>query len=227
MTPSIIFISNNDSSNDTAFCSQPTTTTVLPTSTRRTTTISFSPVVVVAHGGLHRFDYTSQEIESAWYSRVELRTMKRDNKNAGLLLNNSSSATLRGLESKTQRGAQQKRQNKKRAREAVFLEQKRQREEGDCDEEGLADLCYEATEHCQATAHMLGLRDEYEVKAMMFLQQEETFQQKVEADDNDDESVLKEEKSSTSIDPAGYCYRPIILRVLYEPKRKLVSSSAA
>jgi hypothetical protein len=239
MTPSILRSSNN-SSNDTAFCSQSTTTTtttttVLPTISRttttisRTTTISFSPVVGVDLGVLHRFDYTKQELKSSWYSRAELRTMKRHNKSSVLLKNNrivvvddKDSDCLRGLESKTQRGTQQKRQNKLRVREAVFLEQKRQRGEGIWDMEGMADLCYDATEHCQATAHMLGLRDEYEVKEMMLFQQEETSQ-KAEADD--DESVLKEEKYST-IDPAEYCYKPIVLR-LYEPEPKLVSSSAA
>jgi hypothetical protein len=236
MTPSSI-LSSSETMNDTA-CSPRTTKRRTPA----TTGVSFSPVVVACHI-LHRFDYTSQEIKSCWYSPVDIRTMKKDNKQLILLLSSSDiiGDCLRGLEGKTHRGAQQKRQNKLRVREAVIYEQRRQQQiiimnggRGVRDPEAIADACYDATEHCQAMAYMLGLRDEFEVKAMFMLfpqqqqqqqqqQQEETSSQEV-AEEVEVENVRKEENNSSTIimDPAGYCYKPRA----YERSPFLVSTVA-
>jgi hypothetical protein len=173
---------------------------------RQRRTLSFSSTVDV-HEVLHVREFSLDEIRSSWYSNKEIKAMKKRNKRIAAQSekeNDANDYCLRGLETKTVRGSSQKRQRKSTAREAVFLEQRRQQEQGVEDPEAIAEAYYDCTDYCQATAHMMGLRD-----ALM-------------APNNNNN---KEEDERLS---GGYScrHRPIILQVRRENQRQ-VSSSAA
>jgi hypothetical protein len=130
--------------------------------------VSFGSIATV-HDVLHRVDYTLEEVNSAWYDRVELRMMKEATKIEARLLDkglikDDENVTIRGLEGRTRFGAQRKRTNKINAYIAVFMEMEAQFELGICDGEAIADVYYENSEKCQAEAHMLGARDALDVQ---------------------------------------------------------------
>jgi hypothetical protein len=178
---------------------------VSPTSTRRT--ISFSPDVTI-HEILHLFNYSPEEIKSTWNSRTEILAFKKENKtavqNMALLGDDDDDdGCFRGLEGKTPLGVMRKRQNKAHGRWAVLWEQKQQRETGFWDPEAIADAYYDCTEHCQASAQMLGFRDEQDAK----------------------EAALMANKENSSGGP-GYSYNRIILKIDENLSQVLLSSAA-
>ena len=141
--------------------------------------VSFFPRVFVL-GTLHRRDYTAAELRRTWYTMHELKTMKRScRKLARDLSNPTSNASnntnngtdengdcLRGLEGRTTTGLLRRRVIKSNAREAVFREQRRQREFGILYSGQIADAYFDFTEFPQVTAHMVGLHDQKEAKAL-------------------------------------------------------------
>jgi hypothetical protein len=177
---------------------------VSPTSTRRT--ISFSPDVAI-HDVLHLNNYSTEEIESTWNSRREISAFKKENKNIAQNLvlpgDGDDDYCFRGLEGKTPRGALRKRQNRVNARSAVLWEQNRQTETGIRDPEAIADAYYDCTDHCQASAQMLGFRDEQDAK----------------------EATVMVNKEKPSGGP-GYSYNRIILEIDEKLSRVLLSSAA-
>jgi hypothetical protein len=175
---------------------------VSPTSTRRT--ISFSPDAAT-HEVLHLYNYSPEEIKSTWNSRSEILAFKKEIKNIvqNLDLPGDDDCCFRGLEGKTPRGALRKRQNRVDARSTVLSEQKRQRETGIWDPEAIADAYYDCTDHCQASAQMLGFRDEQDAK----------------------EATIMVNKENSSGGP-GYSYNRIILKVDEELSPVLLSSAA-
>jgi hypothetical protein len=174
---------------------------------RQRRTLSFSSTVDV-HEVLHVGDFSLDEIRSSWYSHKEIKVMKKRSKRIATQSekeNDENDYCLRGLETKTVRGSSQKRQRKSTARKAVFLEQRRQQEQGLENPEAIAEAYYDCTDYCQATAHMMGLRD-----ALM-------------APNNNTNNKEEDERLSGRY-PCRH--RPIILQVRRENLRQ-VSSSAA
>mmetsp|Transcript_2860 Transcript_2860/g.4553 ORF Transcript_2860/g.4553 Transcript_2860/m.4553 type:complete len:207 (+) Transcript_2860:368-988(+) len=113
---------------------------------------------------LNRHDYTDQELRATWYSRTELRRIKEQVRDEAKLLEagiltESVDVSTRGLESKTREGLRRKRENRMNANSAIFFELEGQEENGVVDDEAIADVYYAYSEHCQVTAHMLGMRD--------------------------------------------------------------------
>jgi hypothetical protein len=139
---------------------------VSPKSSKRS--ISFSSEVFVIDV-LHIMDYSAEEKQATWFVGNDMRFFKNECRGSAALMNNgvSESAELcfRGLEARTRDGALRRRRNKIDARAAVFMEQDLQEDEGVFDEEAIADVYYEYTEHCHVAANMIGLQDERDARA--------------------------------------------------------------
>ena len=133
---------------------------------RRNTLVSFANADKIVHV-LHISDYSPEEIASTWYDRQEMKAIKSDGK---LLLSRVlggytptlSDGSVRGLEAFARERCMEKKQNKINAREAVLCEQSAQREAGVNDPELLADVYFDATEHCQVAAQMMAIRDAFD-----------------------------------------------------------------
>lgn len=113
---------------------------------------------------LSRVDYTMEEMTDSWYDRTDLKQMRVNaRKEARLLeaglLHETSTTSARGLEGRTTEGLKRKRRNRSEAVNAVFDELDQQEEHGISDDDAVADVYYVFTEHCQATAQMMGTRD--------------------------------------------------------------------
>jgi hypothetical protein len=105
---------------------------------------------------------------SSWYCKEEIKEIKDSVKDivARMVSGEDDEDCTRGLESRTREGALRKRHNKNDARAAVFFEQEMQQADaGIFDPESIADIYYDYSEHCQASAEMMGLRDEKEAEA--------------------------------------------------------------
>lgn len=130
--------------------------------------VSFCAVVGV-HQVLNRDDFTPEERKSCWYDRVDLRQMKEITKSEARLMEcglqqESEDVCLRGLECRTKEGARTKRQNRSNAIAAVFFELDGQEDDGIFDDEAVADVYFNCSEHCQVSAQMLGMRDAREAQ---------------------------------------------------------------
>ncbi|MGK3734653.1 MAG: hypothetical protein ACI8RD_009026 [Bacillariaceae sp.] len=126
-----------------------------------TGTVSFHPEVLV-HRTLHRRNCSAVEMRKTYHTMEELKQMKRSCRQ--LAKEDVDQAYLRGLEGRTPSGLLKKRMIRKNARQAVFLEQFRQRELGINDPVGIADAYFEITELQQVTAEIFGLHDEKEAR---------------------------------------------------------------
>lgn len=116
------------------------------------------------HFVLSRVDYTIEEMSSTWYDRTDLKQMRTTARSEARLLevgllHESSTTSVRGLEGRTTEGLKRKRRNRADANNAVFDELDNQEEQGIFDDDALADIYFVFSEHCQATAHMMGMRD--------------------------------------------------------------------
>jgi len=141
--------------------------------------VSFFPKVFVLRT-IHRQDYTAAELRRTWYTMDELKMMKRfcrklardfsnPTTNASNNTNNGTDENgdcLRGLEGRTTSGLIRRKVIKSNAREAVFREQRRQRQFGILYLRQIADAYFDFTEFPQMTAHMVGLHDEKDAKAL-------------------------------------------------------------
>jgi hypothetical protein len=124
-------------------------------------TVSFHPEVLV-HRTLHRRDCSAVEMRKTYHTTEELKQMKRSCRQ--LAKEEIDQAYLRGLEGRTPSGLLKRRTIKKNARQAVFLEQFRQRELGINDPIRIADAYFEVTELPQVMAEMFGWHDEKEAR---------------------------------------------------------------
>jgi hypothetical protein len=118
---------------------------------------------------LNRDAFTPEEIESCWYDRVDLRQMREDARSEARmmdsgLLEESDDVCLRGLECRTKEGARAKRQNRANVNAAIFFELDSQEDNGIYDDEAIADVYYNYSEHCQVSAQMIGARDAREAQ---------------------------------------------------------------
>jgi hypothetical protein len=126
--------------------------------------VHFSDDHNTVHLVLSRADYTMEERSASWYDRSSLKEMRATSRSearlleAGLL-HETSTTSVRGLESRTTEGLRRKRRNRADAVNAVFDELDHQDEQGIFDDDALADVYFVHTEHCQATAQMMGMRD--------------------------------------------------------------------
>ena len=125
--------------------------------------VSFSSDITT-HDVLHRNEYSPKEKMSSWYCVEEIKEIKDGVKAiVAKMMSSDDDDELyctRGLEARTKEGKLRKRQNKIGARAAAFFEQEAQQAEGISDPEAIADVYYDYSEHCQASAEMMGLRDE-------------------------------------------------------------------
>lgn len=133
---------------------------------------------VVVFPIIHFTEFTTMEKQSTWYSRQELKAIKKDNRDfMRPPFNNllyfevqdntiEMQTTVRGLECKTLMGALRKRRHKVQAWQTVFFEQQRQNILGYSDPDAVADAYFEITEPCQMAAHMLALRDARESESI-------------------------------------------------------------
>eukprot|EP00536_Pseudo-nitzschia_multiseries_P009419 jgi/Psemu1/306506/fgenesh1_kg.261_\ len=133
--------------------------------------VSFFPRVFV-NRSLQRSDFTATELQAAWYSMDELKMIKRSCRRLAIQLTNKmtdeddQNTCFRGLEGRTIEGAKGRKLIKLTARNAVLLEQYRQRERGAIDQNRLANECFEHTEKSSSAAHMVALRDQKEAMAI-------------------------------------------------------------
>ena len=116
-------------------------------------------------------DYTEHEIHACWFSReesIEIRkeafdTIHRVSINESLLVqDDENSICLRGLEHYTEQGCIERRSNRRRTWNAVFDEQDRQYDAGECDEHRIADIYSKLTARSQLQACVIGLEDSQE-----------------------------------------------------------------
>jgi hypothetical protein len=180
---------------------------VSPKSSKRS--VSFSAEAAVLNV-LHIMDYTAEEKQATWFNGDDIRSFKNEGKlSAELMVHGvceSEEICYRGLEARTRDGALRKRRNKIDARGAVFLEQGFQNDESVFDQEAIADIYYDCTQHCQVAANMMALRDERDVLAMAVVVEEPTF------------------KASSVL---GYSFNRVVLNVAGPKSIRQVSPSAA
>jgi hypothetical protein len=193
---------------------------VSPKSSQRSS-ISFSPEVRIFNV-LHFLDYSAEEKQATWCDGDEITSFKNEAKASAALMisgvvaeSESAELCFRGLEARTRDGALRKRHNKIDARAAVFIEQELQQEEGVFDEEAIADVYYDCTQHCRASANMMGLRDEKHAQQATAV------------------VVVKEERVLTALtcktpSPVlGFSFNRVALNVAGPENMRRVSSSAA
>jgi hypothetical protein len=114
---------------------------------------------------LHVLDYSHHEIRSTWLSLEELKESKRNSKRIiQQWKKGAEGCCLRGLEAKSSEQAKLKRrQNKSDVRFAVLSEQSKQKyATGTIDQDKIAYVSLDCTEHCRMQATKVGLRDEQE-----------------------------------------------------------------
>jgi hypothetical protein len=119
---------------------------------------------------VHVNDMDESDVHETWFGKQEDEQMKRDTfpvvykmRNNLKVEETSDEETARGLECQTQQGQSHREKNNKMARDAVLMEQDRQRMVGAPDEELVAQAYYNASNHCQVAAFNLGLRDQQAV----------------------------------------------------------------
>lgn len=132
---------------------------------------------------INRDSFSKQELKDTWYNRIEMRDMKDQAREegrmvqAGILVENcqnddiddeTSITTIRGLEYKTTTGLKKKRQNRKNAYAAVFLEISYQEIEGITDEVAIANEYFLHSVPCHVAAHMIAKQDERDVINMRY-----------------------------------------------------------
>ena len=138
-----------------------------PQSSRTARSVAFAAGLFTFHEVLHINDYSDEEINLTWYDKNEIQMIKAENKAVANMINHvmeNENLCFRGLENRQRAHAIEKRRNKANARALVFLEQEIQKEQGAEDPEALADIYYDATQHCQVAANMMGLRDERDAR---------------------------------------------------------------
>ena len=130
--------------------------------------VQFAPEVAVRTiFSLER--YTSEEIEACWlqkqeYFKIRKKCVERIKKmEIGYVLQDRKYRS-RGLESFTRVGSIAKTENRRKAFEAVWLEQLDQRELGVVDEESIARRYHNASSSCQLWARRVGLQDQRAVE---------------------------------------------------------------
>jgi hypothetical protein len=119
----------------------------------------------------HRDDMDVDDIYETWYECPDLtaikteiistlRKMIKEGK-----VEETNQQTLRGLECRTRQGSLRRRKNKELAVSAVLNAQILQRDDGEQDEEALAEAyCNASSAHCREEAYAVGLKDEAEIK---------------------------------------------------------------
>mmetsp|Transcript_16377 Transcript_16377/g.37619 ORF Transcript_16377/g.37619 Transcript_16377/m.37619 type:complete len:185 (-) Transcript_16377:234-788(-) len=131
--------------------------------------ISFDEVVRIYYT-LHVNDMSDEEFFNTFYQRDDFYAMKVDivrtvtKVTKGMYEGDDEIQCSRGLECRTQSGAQERKENKLRSRNKVFLEQKRQEDCGICDPEALRSVYVSETKQCEQSARDLAKADEAEAK---------------------------------------------------------------
>jgi hypothetical protein len=134
--------------------------------------ISFYPDIFVVDY-LHIRDYTSEEVNSTWYSNNDFSIMRNDAKELlrrvcrGEVDPQNEEHCTRGLEGRTSEGKKQRLRNTVDASSVVFVEQEIQDEEGIRDPDFLATFYFDNSHHCQVAANMMGLLDEKAARDVM------------------------------------------------------------
>jgi hypothetical protein len=118
---------------------------------------------------LHINDFTDEEVQAAWFRAHEFECIRADIRLAvalierGDLPQDTLQYTKRGLEYRTEVGAQLREDNKTAARDAVLDEQEDQWNAGIFDSETLSRIYISRSCHCQVEARKQGLQDESDV----------------------------------------------------------------
>jgi hypothetical protein len=118
---------------------------------------------------LHINDFTGEEVEATWFHTHDFEAIRTDIKLAvalierGDLPQDTLQYTKRGLEYRTEVGAQLRADNKTVARDAVLDEQDDQWDAGIFDSETLSRIYISRSCHCQVEARQQGLQDESDV----------------------------------------------------------------
>lgn len=184
----------------------PIAASVSPKASKR---VSFSPTTV-AFSVLHIMDYSVEEKQATWYNGDDIRFFKNEGKASAALMAHgvieNAELCYRGLEARSRDGALRKRRNKIDARGAVFIEQAFQQDDRVFDQEAIADVYYDCTQHCQVAANMMALRDERDVLAIAIVVEDLTF------------------KASPVL---GYSFNRVVLNVAGPESMRKVSPSAA
>mmetsp|Transcript_4800 Transcript_4800/g.9821 ORF Transcript_4800/g.9821 Transcript_4800/m.9821 type:complete len:214 (-) Transcript_4800:177-818(-) len=140
---------------------------IAPKGVQKRKSVSFSPNESI-RGTLHLKDITATELQRAWYTMDEVKSMKRSSRKLAIELSKTATddanntECFRGLEGKTTQGLRRRKMTKATARNAVFLEQCRQRKWGMVDSNRIADEYFECTERSSMAAHIIALRDQEE-----------------------------------------------------------------
>jgi|Transcript_13606 hypothetical protein len=151
---------------------------IAPKGVQKRKSVSFSPNESI-RGTLHLKDITATELQRAWYTMDEVKSMKRSSRKLAIELSKTATddanntECFRGLEGKTTQGLRRRKMTKATARNAVFLEQCRQWNCGIVDSNLMADEYFEYTESSSSAAYMIAIRDQKE--AMNIHNQEATI----------------------------------------------------
>jgi hypothetical protein len=225
--------------------SKPMTTPVPQKGGRR---VQFIPHVMVRHI-MHRNEYSREEVETSWYTKTEIRDMKRKCKQEAAQVTASDyekeqmsvcnqqerpltditntkyhyegvESTVRGLESKTEMGSLRKKRHRLQAWSAVFAEQRWQSMQGYSDPETLADVYFDVSEPCHVGANMVGMRDAQLVLSM------DQWEQAAELEKENQKGIWTNE-SSGDLEGSGRRYQRLIAFQQRDQNQRLVLSSAA
>ena len=150
----------------------------------------------------HIDDLCDEEVKDTWYERTDYEKMKMSmvplirKIMKGEIVEETDRQTIRGLEFRTRQGAIRRQHNKVEAITAVLEEQDRQLEfTGYVDDELLASVYHQISNHCQTEAHELALGDVQ--PAQEFLADVTKLISKgVEAFEDDDKRNTPERKTS-------------------------------
>ena len=140
---------------------------------------------------LHIQEYTKEEMKSTWYNKDDMVCMQSEIKeivntyiHEGLRKCLSKYECIRGLECRFPQGSKSRSDNKRASRQAVILEQSKQRHRNESgtatttkttknatikkhlDENQIALVYMLETRHCQVSAHEIALEDEEQVVQM-------------------------------------------------------------
>jgi hypothetical protein len=118
----------------------------------------------------HITDMEDEEFLAIWYGPRDYKRIKikiflilRKMKN-GEQIEDNDKQSVRGLECRTVQGANLRQENKLMGMTAVLDEQDRHYEDGEQNDELLAEVYRNTTSHCQDEAYALGLKDQAEIQ---------------------------------------------------------------
>ena len=143
----------------------------------KTRKVTINPSVKV-HEVLTIYDYTASEISATWYDEDEMGKITQRCFNILQKIESGSDKAskycARGLETHTILGSSIKRTNRATANTAVIEEQQRQwNETEETDVQAISDAYRCTTSSCQMWAQVVGNRDQQEVEAYLYDDDEE------------------------------------------------------